>query len=182
MSLPQVDGVNFRPVVGYEGYAVGDDGSVWSRHKWGFGAPGLTDKWRKMRPVPMGKRRVPVITLVGPGGRKLLYVHRLVLEAFVGRCPEGLECCHGDGDTSNNRLSNLRWDTTKANMADRTRHGRTVRGSTSVLAKLNEQQIREIRNKYVRGKYGYRTLALEYGVCQTLIRKIIDREIWTHVA
>lgn len=35
------------------------------------------------------------------------YVHRLVLETFVGPCPDGLECCHKDGNKSNNDLSNL---------------------------------------------------------------------------
>lgn len=36
-------------------------------------------------------------------------VHRLVLEAFVGPCPEGFECDHSDRDRHNNALTNLRW-------------------------------------------------------------------------
>lgn len=50
-------------------------------------------------------------------------IHRLVLEAFVGPCPAGLEGCHGDGDASNNRLENLRWDTPSENNYDSVRHG-----------------------------------------------------------
>lgn len=49
--------------------------------------------------------------------------HRLVLLAFVGPCPEGMECCHRDGNPANNRLTNLRWDTLSANRLDRVRHG-----------------------------------------------------------
>lgn len=51
-------------------------------------------------------------------------VHRLVLTAFVGPAPAGHEGCHNDGDPSNNALSNLRWDTHRANSLDRIKHGR----------------------------------------------------------
>lgn len=51
------------------------------------------------------------------------FVHQLVLLAFVGPAPEGMECCHGNGVRTDNRLSNLRWDTRLANAADATAHG-----------------------------------------------------------
>jgi len=51
-------------------------------------------------------------------------VHRLVLEAFAGPCPDGMEACHGDGDPTNNRRLNLRWDTRSSNQLDTVRHGR----------------------------------------------------------
>lgn len=51
------------------------------------------------------------------------YVHRLVLEAFVGPAPQGHECCHYNGNGSDNRLENLRWDTRSANHLDKVRHG-----------------------------------------------------------
>lgn len=50
-------------------------------------------------------------------------VHRLVLEAFVGPCPEEHEACHGDRGVSDNSLANLRWDTHAENMRDRIRQG-----------------------------------------------------------
>jgi hypothetical protein len=51
------------------------------------------------------------------------YVHRLVLKAFVGPCPEGMEGCHWDGDACNNKLDNLRWATHAENVEDSIRHG-----------------------------------------------------------
>jgi len=42
--------------------------------------------------------------------------HVLVLLAFVGPKPDGMEGCHTDGDSMNNRLENLRWDTHTNNM------------------------------------------------------------------
>jgi len=54
---------------------------------------------------------------------KMMSIHRLVLLAFVGEPPDGMECCHNDGNPSNNALSNLRWDTKSANQRDRLAHG-----------------------------------------------------------
>src|SRR5512139_282070 len=51
------------------------------------------------------------------------YVHRLVLEAFIGQCPSGMEACHNDGNRGNNALSNLRWDTRSSNGHDAVGHG-----------------------------------------------------------
>jgi hypothetical protein len=50
-------------------------------------------------------------------------VHRLVLTAFVGQPPPGFVCCHNNGDPTDNRLSNLRWDSQSGNMRDAVRHG-----------------------------------------------------------
>lgn len=38
---------------------------------------------------------------------KNLYIHRLVVEAFIGRIPKGFEVNHIDEDKKNNHLSNL---------------------------------------------------------------------------
>ena len=47
-------------------------------------------------------------------------VHCLVLEAFVGPRPSGMQACHApDDDPTNNHLDNLRWDTASGNAQDR---------------------------------------------------------------
>ena len=45
-------------------------------------------------------------------------VHQLVMLAFVGPCPKDMEICHNNGDASDNRLENLRYDTRSENMRD----------------------------------------------------------------
>jgi HNH endonuclease/NUMOD4 motif len=50
-------------------------------------------------------------------------VHHLVLEAFVGPRPEGMEALHWDDDPSNNHLINLRWGTHSENVHDSVRNG-----------------------------------------------------------
>lgn len=63
------------------------------------------------------------VELNGDGKHRQRFVHRLVLEAFIGPCPEGMESCHWNDDPSDNRLSNLRWGTHSDNMNDRVRNG-----------------------------------------------------------
>jgi hypothetical protein len=55
-------------------------------------------------------------------------VHHLVLEAFIGPRPEGMETRHIDRNPRNNVLSNLRWGTKLENAADKHRHGTMLRG------------------------------------------------------
>jgi excisionase family DNA binding protein len=105
------------PVVGYEGfYMVSDHGRVRNckpaqrilRHK-------IDEK---------GYHRLALYRRGNP--KRHARVHRLVLEAFIGPCPENREACHADCDTHNNELSNLRWDTHPENMMDSARMGRLI--------------------------------------------------------
>ena len=50
-------------------------------------------------------------------------VHRLVLEAFTGPCPAGLEVRHLNGLAWDNRLENLAYGTHGSNIADAVEHG-----------------------------------------------------------
>lgn len=51
------------------------------------------------------------------------WVHVLVLTAFVGRAPGGMEVLHRDGNPGNNATANLKWGTRSENMQDQVRHG-----------------------------------------------------------
>lgn len=117
------------PVVGYEGrYEVSDLGNVRSvdrvvEYTTGHDrvVPG-----RLLKPYATGKNAGDLHQKVSlPLGRrrfKQVFVHKLVLEAFVGLAPDGMCACHFDDDPTNNKLSNLRWDTQAANAADRIRN------------------------------------------------------------
>lgn len=58
--------------------------------------------------------------------QKNLLVHRLVLETFVGQCPEGMECDHVNRDRSDNRLQNLRWVPHKENQRNTANNSRCL--------------------------------------------------------
>jgi hypothetical protein len=59
------------------------------------------------------------VNLCAGGKRRFAYVHALVLEAFVGPRPEGLQICHSNDDGTDNRLSNLYYGTREDNEMDR---------------------------------------------------------------
>jgi hypothetical protein len=75
-----------------------------------------------MRPIPRNGYFVFSVKENGGRARQIL-VHRVILEAFRGPCPEGMEACHfPDPDPANNRIENLRWDTRAENYQDSLRH------------------------------------------------------------
>lgn len=115
---------NWKPVVGYEGlYEVSDQGRVKSlaRHTTMKDGRGKTirEKILKNRTLPSGHKYV---SLSGHGSKQKALTHRLVMLAFVGPCPEGMEVCHNDGNPENNHLSNLRYGTRSDNVQDMIRH------------------------------------------------------------
>ncbi len=161
-------------------YRVGSDGSVWSCQKRGMGA-GLTSTWRELKRVPIGRdgNYLTVGTAVA-GIPHRFYIHRLVLETFVGPCPEGMEGCHNDGDPWNNDVKNLRWDTPKNNQADRVKHGTTFRGSAIPWSKLKEADIPIIRERLKQGERSW-VVAKDYGVSSTTIEDAGAYRTWKHV-
>ena len=102
----------FRIIEGYPGYRVSRDGDVQSRL--GRGSRGrFSERWLPLKPLPC--RGYLTVNLSNCGTKRRRYIHRLVIEAFAGPRPEGMVCCHNDGDPENNRFENLRWDTYVAN-------------------------------------------------------------------
>lgn len=119
------------PVVGHEGaYEVSDSGRVRSLDRVlarGHNVRGLMLKL--VSQAASGPDARQTVSIHQDGKQSTRLVHHLVLEAFVGPRPVGMEACHGDGDASNNTLSNLRWDTHRENEADKLRHGTHVNAS-----------------------------------------------------
>lgn len=73
-------------------------------------------------------------------------VHHLVLEAFRGPCPPGLQACHEDGNSKNNSISNLRWDTCLSNNQDKEKHGTKLLGEKHPNHKLTQKQVKKIKS------------------------------------
>lgn len=69
-------------------------------------------------------------------------VHRLVMLAFVGPCPEGYEVCHRNGDGLDNRLVNLYYGTPSQNTLDRVRHGTHHNARKTVCGKCGGEFVR----------------------------------------
>lgn len=174
-------GVTYLPVVGFPGYLVGDDGSVWSQWHWekGTRVVDATKPWRRLKP----RRKKPGylrVDLYRDGKRKSMLVHRLVLLAFDGECPPGMEACHNNGIRVDNRRGNLRWDTPKNNAEDRRRHGTHAVGEQSVNAKLTEGAVRGLRADREQGM-SYRALAKKYNIHRRTAQDISLGKRWRHL-
>jgi hypothetical protein len=132
----------WRPIPGYDGYDVSDQGNVrsWRLRGWDsyWGRRATNPKLLS----PQLCRGYLAVLLVCGDKKKNAKVHALVLSAFVGPKPPGSHGCHENGDRTDNRVSNLRWDTATANAADRERHGRTARGERSGAATHPEKILK----------------------------------------
>lgn len=120
---------NWADIPGHPGYQASDLGRIRSvdrigesRRRGGVVSVKLRGKIIQAKTLPNGYVRVHL------GSKYADYVHRLVLLAFVGDCPPGLECAHDDGIRGNNQLGNLAWKTRSANGLDRRRHGTATLG------------------------------------------------------
>lgn len=118
----------WRAVPGWEGlYEVSDTGHVRSLDRVVPGRHGPTRYQGRVLATYGAKYPVVCLAETGAGRKQYRYVHDLVLGAFVGPKPCGLEACHNNGNRKDNSLANLRYDTRSANARDTQRH-RILRG------------------------------------------------------
>lgn len=164
-----------REIPGFPGYWVGSDGSLWSSR---YGKRGASEKRRlTIFRRAEGNRYCTVNLRAERNGKsRPLYVHRLVLLAFVGPAPESAEADHIDADTSNNAVSNLRWVTKAENLARRT----IARGELRPEAKVTEDDVRAIRASVASGTTR-KVVGARYGLSRQSIDRIVNGQGWRHV-
>lgn len=161
------------PVVGYEGlYEVSNLGAVLSlprldrlgrRVKGGILAG--TDDGQGYRQVNLSR----------DGECRPRRVYRLVLEAFVGPCPPGMEALHGPAGQKDDSVTSLCWGTDLQNQQDRSRDGTDNNGERNGQAKLTTAQALAILSR--KGE-NQRFLAEEYHVSQSHISMIQNGKVW----
>lgn len=164
------------PIPGYEGmYDVSDQGRVRSWvHKNG----------RRTNPYLMkssaSTRSYPVVQMHARGDSQAFYVHRLVLRAFVGPLPLGMQGAHLNGDPTDNRLVNLRYVTATENIAHKKLHGTELVGEKANFAKLTDKDVQTIRQLHESG-VSSPVLAKMFGVHRTTIHRVFTKRSWGHV-
>lgn len=174
-----------KPINGYPGYYVSNLGNVYSEwiqiyKKGRRGAIGMrTDFKKKLKEIRSSSRSI--VGLNKNGKKKVFRIHRLVLEAFVGKRPKNMEACHfPDAYTGNNRLDNLRWDTKKANYADRIKSGNDnsgERNGSSILKTKDVIKILELRKNNLKIK----KIALLFNMSYMTIYNICNNKSWRHI-
>ena len=112
-------GERWLPIPGYEDrYEVSDRGRVrsWVSRP----SPRLLSQIRQ-------NTGYVTVALSRGGFTEQQLIHRLVLLAFVGPCPDGMETRHLDGLRPNNRLTNLAYDEANTYWRKRKSGGRGCR-------------------------------------------------------
>lgn len=174
--------LKWSDVAGFPGYRVSADGEVQTQR--GFSGRGygrapevvMTGRWRSLK-CDIDERGRKRVTLSKNNLTKRVLVSRLVLECFAGPCPAGMVCCHNNGDCTDNRIDNLRWDTQANNLKDKISHGTHLNGEKIHTAKLTEDDVRVIRSD---GR-SLSDIAEELGVTVTSVLYIKQRKTWKHV-
>lgn len=149
----------WKEVPNFSGYEVSNLGQVRSFKR---------IKTRILNPSNDGHYRSLWLMCNGKKYRRL--IGHLVLLAFVGPPPDDMEMCHNDGDSFNDKLDNLRYDTHAANMQDASRHGRMIGKGKP---KLDQKEVCTIRIKFASGKYPRSGLAKEFGVSTSTITHVL---------
>lgn len=169
----------WRPVPGWEScYEVSDWGRVRSQDRFvpAKGGSKALRRGRILVQVPKQGRYLAVTLAVGERRAQFL-IHELVLLAFRGPRPLGMQCRHRDDDKANNVLSNLSYGTAKDNSDDKRRNGNQMEGETHHRAKLTAADVSLIRQSTARGV----DLAIRFGVHPGHISSIRRRKTWRHI-
>lgn len=178
----------WRPALGFDGvYEVSDQGRVRSVDR----VTVFSGRWGTVRRKQRGTILKP---LNHPGGYKRVcfwldgtyrsaFIHTLVLEAFVGPRPTGMEAAHNDGSKDNNVLSNLRWATPSENQADRERHGTGRVGKGSYIRKrVSCDLVLHLRKEFAAGSLSVGELARAFGIPRTTVADIVNGRTRKNVA
>ena len=185
-----------RPVPGFDGYEVDDDGHVYS-FKYG--------RERRLKPWVNGAGNHLALSLMRDGERERFLVHRIVALAFMGDPPSGKSnVLHRDGNPRNNALGNLYFGDQADNAADMVRHGRCFpkehpelmprgdshpfrknpllarHGEACSQAKLTAMDVRVIRWAIEEGE-PISSLGRKFGTTVQNIYRIRERLSWRHL-
>jgi hypothetical protein len=176
-------GDEWKEIPGHEGYYANRDGrigSAWARIK-NHDGPGhagweISDQIQRVLKPAFGSRGNFHVTLAGNRCRA---IHCLILETFVGPCPEGMEARHLNWNTRDNRLENLAWAKHSDMIKSGFDSGKFTRlfGKDNSFGKLTSDQIREIRELRSKGGLTHREIGERFGVTGPHVSRIVNRKV-----
>lgn len=167
----------FRELLEWPGYRV----SNWGRVQSNRGRYSLWEhrnEWIDLK-ITKSRQYLQVRLYRSDGKPFARRVHRLVLEAFVGRRPRGMQCRHLDGNPQNNRLDNICWGTPRQNYDDSIHHEK-FRGEKNPRAILNEPMVRLFR-RLILEAMTVKEISEEFNVGLNTVRLAAKGVTWKHV-
>lgn len=160
----------FLPVKGFIHYSVSNLGRVCS-----------TYRNRGIKELHIRPSGYVQVHLYKQGKCFHKYLHRLVLETFIGQCPDGMEAAHLNGNPSDNRVVNLQWVTRKENHSHRHLHGTVYFGESHPRVKLSLAMVTEIKNLISINKK-FVDIAKMYNIHPGTVSKIHRKVIWRNMS
>jgi len=112
------------------------------------------------------------------GHAKWENAHHIAYEIFKGAVPKGMVVRHTCDNPPCCNPAHLIIGTIKDNSNDMVTRGRSRAGIKHHNAKLNDKQVKEIKEKYATGKYTQVKLGSDYGVTNKQISKIVRGQRW----
>lgn len=134
---------NFKVIVGYENYMIGDKGTI------------INIKTEKKKALTLDRDGYSTVSLWRNNKEKNYKVHRLVGEYFVDGYFEGAVINHKDEIKSNNNFENLEWVTIKYN---NNYNNKPMRVSKQV-------NMYSIDGKYIQSFNSLKEVGITLGLC-----------------
>lgn len=134
----------------------------------------------KIRTEPKSTFKRAYVQLSIDNQQKYFTLARIVAELYIPNPMNLPQVNHLDGNPLNNHYLNLEWSTQSDNIKHAINTGlKPMLGEDNTSAKLNETQVKEIREIYSIGNISLRALAKKYDVSYTTIRYIIKNKTWS---
>lgn len=172
--------VEYRDIPGFRGYRVGSDGSVWSCLLPGRKCESQLHEgriWKRRLPAKDRKGYMQISLRKHTNHFVTKKVRHLVLLAFVGPRPDGMEGRHLNGIPGDNRACNLAWSTHLENILDKKKHGTGSEGEKNAQAKITWEKAAEIRRLRSQG-IQVAELARRFGIHLRNIMRVLSFATW----
>ena len=162
----------FKKIPGFEDYAISRNGEVISLkcNKKEYLYPWINQGYRQ---ISLYKNRIHHTFIIGT----------LMLITFIGLCPEGKEVSHLNGDSLDDRIKNLKWETHQENEFRKKEHGTSNdhKGKKNPNVKLTEKDILQIRELLKQEKYTQEAIANYFNILQPHISNIKNNRRWKYI-
>ena len=133
---------------------------------------------KKLKPCKFKNSDYLYVDLCLNSKKNRFLIHRLVAEAFLSNTDDKEQVNHKNGDKSDNKVSNLEWNTRSENQRHSIMSGlRTAKGIKNSQSKLNESQVLSIF--YNTKKYA--EISKEFNISIPTISDIKRGHTWKHI-
>ena len=176
MENLEVDQEKWLPIKNYEGvYSISSFGNLRREIK-----GKRTFKGRIIRPS-LPHSGYFCVKLTNNKQVKSVNIHKLVIETFKHKRPEGKHINHIDGNKLNNKIENLEYLTRKQNTIHAMKLGLIRKGEETTNSKLNNRDVLKIKNLISASNVKASKIAIMFNVSHQCIKDIKKERTWKHI-